>query len=422
MASVNEDLLEAAILGELQRRGLDETLVAEVVRVLRDEVLPDIANTLNGIPFDQFKTFEERLVALRNAIRESMGWDRVTNAGMRGLTDAATAEGAGSFAELNNALGFQWNTILPSVETLVSIVTETPFNGKLMGEWFGTLGEVTQKDIYEAFRVGMIEGKRIPDMAKDLLTRQYDAFTTGGITKAFQNAEATVRTAANAVQTRTRLVFAQENSDIIKGVEYVATLDDATTFICMNLHGNVYPVDELGPIPPQHYNCRSTLTYVTKSWEELGIDADEVQFEQRFRELGASRMDGIVAHPPSFDEFLKETRRSDPYAGNCSAMEKLPSRDWSTATARRSLSRASDITGPEYRSRIRSRVRRLRVIRVSERRINVSGFLFRSRTGRAFFSRLVRLAAHVRKVLEVKTRERRVVGETSIYDHCFERV
>lgn len=304
MASVNEDLLEAALLRELQRRKLDDALAAEVVRVLRDEVLPDIAERLNGLPFDKLTEFDERLIALRNAIRESIGWDRITSAAMTGLTDAAAIEAAGSLAELNNALGFTWPTVLPSPDMLISIVTERPFNGKLMGEWFGTLGEVAQKDIYEAFRVGMIEGKRIPDMTKDLLLRQYDAFTTGGVQKVFRNVEATVRTAANAVQTRTRLVFAEENSEIIKAVEYVATLDDRTTMICMSLHGNVYPVDDLGPIPPQHYNCRSTLTYVTKSWEEMGIDAREVEFEQRFREIGASRMDGIVAKPPTFDEFL----------------------------------------------------------------------------------------------------------------------
>lgn len=310
MPSVNEDLIESAFIAELRRRGATDAMVLEVQRVIRDEVLPDIAEALNRLPFDTLTSTDERLIAMRNAITDAMGWDRVNAPLKSGVLDVAGDEALQSAKELSNAMPFPWEFLVPSPDLLMNTVFNTPFNGKLMGEWFGQLEQTAQDGIYEAFRIGMIEGKSIPQMAKDLLLRSYDSFTTTGIKRVFDNAEAVARTAANYASTQTRLVFAEANSDVIKGVQYIATLDDRTSMICMSLNGTVYPIDDIGAVPPQHYNCRSTLGYVTRSWEEMGLDGREPEFVQRYREEGASRMDGKISAPPDFDTWLKTQPQS----------------------------------------------------------------------------------------------------------------
>ena len=306
MPSVDADLIESAFLAELRRNGATNAMVREVQRVIRDDVLPDVAQALNRLPYDTLTATDMRLLSLRDEISQAMGWGRVTDTLNGGLTSMTQAEALSSAAELSDALPFNWISQLPSPELLNQVVFEKPFNGQIMSQWFGQLEKGAQDNMYEAFRIGMIEGKSIPQMTKDLLVRSYDSFSGGSVNKVFANAEATARTAANIASTNTRIVFAEENSDVISGVEYIATLDDRTSMICMSLHGTVYPVDDIGPVPPQHYNCRSTLGYITKSWDELGFEGGrEVEFKQRFREEGASRMDGKVVAPPDFDTWLK---------------------------------------------------------------------------------------------------------------------
>ena len=305
MPSVNDDLIETAFLAELRRRGADDALVAAIERIIRDEVLPDVANALNNLPFDSLKVSDLRLIEMRNAITDAMGWERVTSKLTKGSLDAAAAEALASGKELEDTLPIIWNSIIPSPDLLIKIVLDKPFNGRTLTGWFSELGKTAQDDIYQSFRIGMIEGKSIPQMSKDLLERSYDSFTGGGINKVFNNAEAVVRTATNYAGTQTRLAFAELNSDVIKGVEYIATLDDKTSFTCMSLHGTVYAIDEVGPIPPQHYGCRSTLAYVTKSWDELNVvGGRDFEFKQAFRDTGAGRMDGITSKPLSFNEWL----------------------------------------------------------------------------------------------------------------------
>ena len=75
----------------------------------------------------------------------------------------------------------------------------------------------------------------------------------------------------------------------------MATLDSRTSLRCASLDGQVFPIGT-GPRPPQHPNCRSTITPVTKSWRELakpgalkrgrGADNLDALFERRLKGKG----------------------------------------------------------------------------------------------------------------------------------------
>lgn len=71
-------------------------------------------------------------------------------------------------------------------------------------------------------------------------------------------------TAMNSVANEARLVFYQDNDDIIDRVMMRATLDSKTSDYCMHVDGKIYRVDEAFAKPPFHPNCRTFMTPVLK--------------------------------------------------------------------------------------------------------------------------------------------------------------
>ena len=77
-----------------------------------------------------------------------------------------------------------------------------------------------------------------------------------------------------------RLATYKANSDIIKGVRQLSTMDGHTTPTCVAYSGAECDLDG-NPIngttlpfnggPPRHWGCRSVLTSITKTFKELGI-------------------------------------------------------------------------------------------------------------------------------------------------------
>ena len=63
--------------------------------------------------------------------------------------------------------------------------------------------------------------------------------------------------------------------------------------------------------PPLHPNCRSTLRLVTKSWRELGLDANDIPESTR------ASMDGQVKDNLNYENWLKSktTEQQDEVLG-----------------------------------------------------------------------------------------------------------
>lgn len=54
-----------------------------------------------------------------------------------------------------------------------------------------------------------------------------------------------------------------QSTGVVTGYQYSAIMDDRTSDICSGLHGKFFTADN-APIPPMHFNCRSTLIPITK--------------------------------------------------------------------------------------------------------------------------------------------------------------
>src|SRR3990167_42749 len=76
------------------------------------------------------------------------------------------------------------------------------------------------------------------------------------------------RTKHTEVLNKGRLEFFNE-SGVVAAYQYSAILDDRTSDICDGLHGKIFKAGS-EPIPPMHFNCRSTLIPITK-YEEFKV-------------------------------------------------------------------------------------------------------------------------------------------------------
>jgi len=128
-----------------------------------------------------------------------------------------------------------------------------------------------------------------------------------------RGAEAIIRTSVQAVANDARMRVYKDNADIIEGLQWVSTLDMRTTIECAALDGLMWDING-NPIghgmmldpPPRHWNCRSVLAPVTKSFREMGIPIDE------FPESTRASMDGQVPESQTFEKWI--AGKPDKYA------------------------------------------------------------------------------------------------------------
>ena len=213
------------------------------------------------------------------------------------LTDLAQYEAQYTKTLIEGAVPVKFSMTMPSENMLESIVKSTPFQGKLLKEWVEDLTESQRRGIRDAVRMGMVEGESIDAISRRIRGTRALQYKDGIMEISRRGAQAMVRTAVNHTATQSREALYKNNDDIVKGVQWVSTLDGRTTPICQSRDGQVFPV-ESGPRPPAHINCRSTTVPVVKSWRELGIDIDEAPASTR------ASMDGQVPDKTTYNEWL----------------------------------------------------------------------------------------------------------------------
>ena len=96
----------------------------------------------------------------------------------------------------------------------------------------------------------------------------------------------------------------EKNQDVMKGYQYVATLDLHTCPVCGMMDGLVVGPDEQRIPLPQHSSCRCLWVPVLKSWQELGYNAADLPPSTR------ASMDGQVSEFETYRDWLDKA--SDP--------------------------------------------------------------------------------------------------------------
>lgn len=153
-------------------------------------------------------------------------------------------------------------------------------NGEVVTKAFRGLATSQAERFSQVVRNGLLTGEPTPAIARRLIgqlefgqeamTPRQLAAAGGELTKMANNQVRTiVRTSINQVSNAASQQVYEANQDITSKYRYVATLDGRTSSRCRALDGREFDYGR-GPMPPQHFNCRSTTVPVI-DYKALGF-------------------------------------------------------------------------------------------------------------------------------------------------------
>jgi len=184
-------------------------------------------------------------------------------------------------------------------------------NGEVVSKAFRGIAVDQAERFGQVVRNGLLTGETTPDIAKRLIgqlqfgetakTARQLAAAGGELTAVADNQiMALVRTSINQVANAASMAVYEANQDITKKYQYVAALDTRTSAICRALDGQEFEYGK-GPMPPQHFNCRSKVVAV--------IDYENLGFTPPPEGTRASK-DGQVDANINYSQWLKNQPRS----------------------------------------------------------------------------------------------------------------
>ena len=167
--------------------------------------------------------------------------------------------------------------------TIAEGVTLTLPNGQVLQKSFQDLGEKQTALFGQAVRNGLLQGETTDSIVKRLKGKLRQGqpgsinqvIAAGGqaTIPADNQIRTLIRTSINQVANAAIQKVFEANQDVTKRYKYVATLDGRTSAICRALDGTVHEYGK-GPLPPQHFNCRSATVPII-DYEGLGIPEPE---------------------------------------------------------------------------------------------------------------------------------------------------
>jgi SPP1 gp7 family putative phage head morphogenesis protein len=178
-------------------------------------------------------------------------------------------------------------------------------NGEVLTKAFRGIATDQAERFSQVVRNGLLTGETTPSIAKRLIgnlqfgeeaktVRQLVAAGGQATAVADNQVMALVRTSINQVANSASQQVYEANQDITKKYRYVATLDSRTSSICAALDNREFPYGK-GPMPPQHFNCRSTTVPI--------IDPDILPPSTTAKRASA---DGPVPINTSYGQWLKD--------------------------------------------------------------------------------------------------------------------
>ena len=314
--SVNARLRDEAIAHAIDQRRYSQYVVQRVIAALNRQdsrLAAALAEALDRMDATSFTV--ERLEAMLASVRAINAQAHAAamaelQEGMRGMARAATVAQQQALATaIPAAVLAQQPLVGMSWEAAYAAALSRPFQGRLLSGWAENVEASRMTAIRNAVRQGYMDGLTTDQIVRSIRGTRARQYADGVLERSRREVQTIVRTAlAHTAQTaRTQLYLA--NADLIKARRWDATLDTRTSEGCRIRDGKLYTNEEhprpIGHSIPWlqgpgrlHFNCRSVDVPVTKSWRELGIDADDLPAGAR------ASMDGAVPGDTTFGEWL----------------------------------------------------------------------------------------------------------------------
>jgi SPP1 gp7 family putative phage head morphogenesis protein len=312
--SINKKLVEKAVLQALtdaryttgqrkaimkQLSGTVDKLVAELSKLTaldrsksprrRKQIIASFLQDAEQIIEKDFKAFEKSFTSE--------------------MSRYAVYESEAAAKTVNTAVGVNLVSKTLTEKQAAALVSEAWIANKTVNEYFKGMQESLKADLFSVMRRGYLTGESTESLIRkirgyvDADGIQHAALIDGATRK---SAERAVRTMVMGIANEARHKTLVEDADVVKGFQWVATLDGRTCADCASRDGLAWDLDGNGldgntfpyETPPIHASCRCTLAPVLKSWEELGMDLPEFDPSTR------ASMDGQVSDTLDFKEWF----------------------------------------------------------------------------------------------------------------------
>lgn len=315
--SVNEAIRDRTIRHLVFLTRLETRESNEVLDFLENEVRPDLVDRLESRlrrieerGFDAGTATTERVQELIDSLGEisSGGLARARRKLEQRLTEIAESEAEWQRKVVRDEAPVDVDMALPSPDQLRAAVLERPFEGQPLSRWFEGLEQNTQRSLERAVRQGIVQGETVQEIVQRVRGTRARGYKDGVLGTTTRSAEAIVRTSVKHSSAQARERTFEANRDLIKGEQWIATLDSRTCPICQDLDGRADDGEgnriegerELrGRRPPIHVNCRCDVVPILKSWREMGVDADDLDKSAR------ASMNGQVPGNITYEDWLR---------------------------------------------------------------------------------------------------------------------
>jgi SPP1 gp7 family putative phage head morphogenesis protein len=190
---------------------------------------------------------------------------------------------------------------------LRAIVESRPFQGALLRDWARQLEVAAYTKLRGAIRQGLAQAETIDQIVRRVRGTRKNRYRDGILALTRREAETIVRTSVSHVAQAVREDTYQANSDLVRSIVWLSTLDMRTTSQCQIRDGREYTLDHrpIGHAIPWgagpgrlHFQCRSASTPRLKSWRELGFDVNELDAGTR------ASMNGQVPAATTFGSWI----------------------------------------------------------------------------------------------------------------------
>ena len=283
-----------------------KTLEADLVEELRRSTLWNARTT---------QTQQKRLKVLLEKTRETIktAFSQIAKDNAKELQQVSSLAEAQVVKTLNVSLNMEVASVGMSASVLNAIAKDTVFEGATNKEWWSRRSETFRLKFQDTIRKGLVKGQTVDELITALIGRRVNRYLDGALRSEYRGAEALVRTGIQSVANQARLEAYNQYNDLIKGIEWVATLDNRTSQVCRGLDGLTWDLDRnpIGhkikyPGTTAHWNCRSTQVPIVKSWKELGAKGKYNEIPESTR----ASMDGQVSEKVGYEDWLKRKSKS----------------------------------------------------------------------------------------------------------------
>jgi SPP1 gp7 family putative phage head morphogenesis protein len=250
-----------------------EDLEADIVRVLAKEK-PSIRK-------------QKRIGEVRRAVEDAINdsYSLIKQANRETLGNLAKISHESTVAAIHKAVGADvFNPVLTENQLRKlanrAVIFGSGGSAKISQWWDGQRNDFKTK-VSRQLTLGYALGEGMDDIAKRIVGTEGANFKDGASAVSKRNAEILTRTSIQTVSNEARIATFSQNADVVKGIQWLATLDDRTCPTCRALDGLQWELNADGSIGDpighsqswpgsvSHFRCRCTQTSVTRSWEEL---------------------------------------------------------------------------------------------------------------------------------------------------------